>query len=757
MTTETVDIVVKETGAAAAATQIRGVGTAAQTANTQVGQFEQGMNSLKTMFVSLGLSLGIGELVKLTDTYTELINKLKTVSGSQQGLIWLYGELKKSANETGQDLGATIELYQSLRLATEGMGIGYQDIVDTIRVMNSAFDASGRSSEQTKGAMVQLATAMRNNDVSGRAFIGLLRQFPELLDSMARAAGMSSQEFRKFAEDGKLTTKQFVQSVIDAGPEMRKLASVMDDTVGEAFQRLKNNVMDYFGQMDQASGASKRLADAVFWIADNINIVMPAIGVFSAFLATFTVLAGGAAVTLGLFASPLALIASLLIAAGVAVYNFGAAWKLNADGSINAAGALVGVLTQVATWVRNMAMRVYELAGPVGTAVIGIGLLTGALLLLRGVAIISFLVSLISQLGALSTALLALAANPFVLFTGAVIAAGVVVAYFTGVLDPLIAKARSLAKTMIEEVTKSMKTATEETKKTGLAAKDMSDQFNVNGQNMASSLQPPIEKIKELKKECVDCSLKVRNAMGEMVTATSEWAARSGQAFMQVSEGVRGMGNQVSSTAGQVKSEYASMAAVAEASSNSIIQSANKASSASWGDQGSGTSAGNYSMGGGNFETPEMADAARAMLVAQERDKYYGTNTFATAEAKFKALQNVQYVDKLFPIWEKNLSYRSSRSNLSFFKDGGSFEVGGAGGTDSQLVKFMATPGETVHVRTPEDEERRKTRAQGQGASMRPIQVNMTVVTPDAGSFKRNEKQITTSLLGSLHRVQREM
>lgn len=40
-------------------------------------------------------------------------------------------------------------------------------------------------------------------------------------------------------------------------------------------------------------------------------------------------------------------------------------------------------------------------------------------------------------------------------------------------------------------------------------------------------------------------------------------------------------------------------------------------------------------------------------------------------------------------------------TSLFGFANGGSFTVGGAGGTDSQLVAFRATPGETVEVKTP--------------------------------------------------------
>lgn len=42
-----------------------------------------------------------------------------------------------------------------------------------------------------------------------------------------------------------------------------------------------------------------------------------------------------------------------------------------------------------------------------------------------------------------------------------------------------------------------------------------------------------------------------------------------------------------------------------------------------------------------------------------------------------------------------------SESDLMGFAGGGSFKVGGSGGTDSQLVAFRATPGERVSVRTP--------------------------------------------------------
>ena len=55
--------------------------------------------------------------------------------------------------------------------------------------------------------------------------------------------------------------------------------------------------------------------------------------------------------------------------------------------------------------------------------------------------------------------------------------------------------------------------------------------------------------------------------------------------------------------------------------------------------------------------------------------------------------------------------------NTAGYAFGGDFEVGGTGGTDSQLVAFRATPGETVSVRTPTQNRDEARQGGGSGAS----------------------------------------
>lgn len=77
-------------------------------------------------------------------------------------------------------------------------------------------------------------------------------------------------------------------------------------------------------------------------------------------------------------------------------------------------------------------------------------------------------------------------------------------------------------------------------------------------------------------------------------------------------------------------------------------------------------------------------------------------------------------------------------STISSFARGGSFDVnagsalGNVGGTDNRLIAFRARDGENVTV-TPPGES---------GDKQAPVQINMTINTPDADSFQRSQSQI---------------
>jgi hypothetical protein len=78
------------------------------------------------------------------------------------------------------------------------------------------------------------------------------------------------------------------------------------------------------------------------------------------------------------------------------------------------------------------------------------------------------------------------------------------------------------------------------------------------------------------------------------------------------------------------------------------------------------------------------------------------------------------------------------------FQTGGSFDVGGVGGPDSQLVAFKATPGERVQVGQPKD----------MGGA---VNFNFNIQTPDADSFRRSQGQMIADAAAALQRARRNL
>jgi tape measure domain-containing protein len=81
-------------------------------------------------------------------------------------------------------------------------------------------------------------------------------------------------------------------------------------------------------------------------------------------------------------------------------------------------------------------------------------------------------------------------------------------------------------------------------------------------------------------------------------------------------------------------------------------------------------------------------------------------------------------------------------TKLPGYATGGAFKVGGSGGTDSQLVQFMASPTETVAVLTPS-----QIRSMNDNRAVAPVAGNsisqsIVINATDAGSMKASRRQI---------------
>lgn len=88
------------------------------------------------------------------------------------------------------------------------------------------------------------------------------------------------------------------------------------------------------------------------------------------------------------------------------------------------------------------------------------------------------------------------------------------------------------------------------------------------------------------------------------------------------------------------------------------------------------------------------------------------------------------------------------------FNNGGSMIVSGRSGVDKNLVSFRATNGERVDVKTAAQQRAEERDSKNDNQPMaRQININMTVNTPDADSFRRSRGQIGAEIITQLARA----
>lgn len=725
MSTETVDIIVKESGSAKAAADIKAIGTAADQSALQTTNLSTVMAQLTTVLGALGISLALKNLLDLNDEFNSLIVTLAEVSTSTDQFKASYESLRDTADSTGQSLSGTVDLFASMSKSTQQLGIDSTELTAAITTMSQAMALSGQGSAAIDVAMSQLSRAMATGTLSGRELQQVFRQFPELSIAVANGMGMSVAQFQKAAQAGTISAAQIVQAMQSSAGRVKDAFDQLPLSIDTAMGQIRNALVVTVGQMDTFSKISTLAAESLSFVAKNMGVILPVVMSLAAGLSSLAAYFGIVSLATSSFWSVLAnnplKVTIFTIVTAISLFaQFGNQIKLTSDGSVSALGVVVGAFNLVKEAIMNAAAIIqanWVPAVAIGTAVLAA--FTAQFLILRGIQIAQWLITAAQAAAGFALAI-ASASLPTVALVASLTGIVVVIALVSGKFDELKAKVSEIAGTLSDKVSGAFKSATEQMSKTGDSSKDLADTFGTSFNDINASLngastqfvdtsavaQRSLAKIGEA---AADTAAQVRDAMGNIVSSSSamtDWAIRSGEAFT-------GVAGKAAASADQISNANEKIAASAQAAGDSMKWMA------TW-------TSGGTAPGLSNFEY-------KINPVTGYKEQVAAGSVF---EQQVNPLTGYVNYD-----WVKD-------GKVTGYANGGSFEVGGTGGTDSQMVQFMATPGERVHVLTPT--QQRSAAGGGAGGG---VVVNMNVVTSDADSFARTQRQVTTQLQSALQRV----
>lgn len=217
---------------------------------------------------------GIGrELIRLGDTYSQLTARISLVTKGQGELDRALAGTFAIAQETRQGLADTSTLYIRLAQSTESLGKSQAQVLSVTRSINQALVISGASAESSAAALIQLGQGFASGVLRGEELNSVLEQAPRLAKAIADGLGVTVGELRALGEQGALTADRVFSAIEASKKKLDDEFKKLPVTVDQALVQVGNSVLRLVGQINEATGATSRLAAAIGLVSKAIDTV----------------------------------------------------------------------------------------------------------------------------------------------------------------------------------------------------------------------------------------------------------------------------------------------------------------------------------------------------------------------------------------------------------------------------------------------------------------------------------------------------
>lgn len=254
-------LIIDEKGARVVERRIGKIGKTAKGASKGTGQLVRALKLLAGAAI-------IRQIGRLADSFTNLQNRIRLVTRTTGELNKVTEELFNVARRTRTPIETNAELFNRLAQSGKDLNLSFQDVLDITESVNKAVIISGASAQEAAGAIRQLTQGLAANALRGQELNSILEQTPRIADIIAKRLGVTRGSLKLLGEQGKITADVIIEAFKDAKTELDEEFGRTVPTLGQSFTVLGNDITEFIGVLDKATGASGTFVSAL----NNIGI-----------------------------------------------------------------------------------------------------------------------------------------------------------------------------------------------------------------------------------------------------------------------------------------------------------------------------------------------------------------------------------------------------------------------------------------------------------------------------------------------------
>lgn len=253
------------------------------------GKARKGVESisqqLERMQRIVGAAFAIGAIVHFAQSLTRITDEAKRVTGqlrlvtdSKDELGAVRASVYDIALATHQGVEATAQLYTRTARAARfvHLNMDNEQLLKFTRTLNEIMVLSHAPQQTVKSALFQLSQGIGENRLQGQNLRMVLSDIPLLGQKIAKGMGIGMKEFRKLAEEGKLTAKEIITALLNVSEEVNSAYHGIPLRVEQAMEDIHTSIVRSIGGMDAANGYTAALAGSMELLAKNMGPVISA-------------------------------------------------------------------------------------------------------------------------------------------------------------------------------------------------------------------------------------------------------------------------------------------------------------------------------------------------------------------------------------------------------------------------------------------------------------------------------------------------
>lgn len=249
----------------------KGMQTGFDKTDASVSSLTGSFGRLSAVATSLMAVLSSNEILKYSDAWTNLNNKLVNSVSVNEQLVDVTTRVFNISQDTRTSIDATATLYGRLERSTRKYNLSAEQLISLTTTINKGLVVSGATTEEAASTMTQLSQALASGTLRGEEFNSLTENGSRLAIALADSLGVDIGQLRSMSAAGELTTKVVVDGLLKQGVAIGDEFSKTIRTIGQSYTVATNNITKFVGESSTVQSTVAGIGSAVVAVSENLD------------------------------------------------------------------------------------------------------------------------------------------------------------------------------------------------------------------------------------------------------------------------------------------------------------------------------------------------------------------------------------------------------------------------------------------------------------------------------------------------------